>query len=570
MPSGTTLGTGYVQIEPTAKGISGKVQKVLSPEMDSAGNKSGASLGSAIASSMTKYISAAAIGSGIAKSLTEGAALEQSLGGVETLFKTSADTVIQNANEAWRTAGLSANEYMEQSTSFAASLLQSLGGDTKKAAQYADTAIIDMADNANKMGTAVESIQNAYQGFAKQNYTMLDNLKLGYGGTKTEMERLLADAGAIAGVEYDISSLSDVYEAIHVIQGELGITGTTSKEAAETLSGSMAAMKSAATDFLGNLSMRPKLVEKSMKNLAKATSTFLFDNLVPAMGNILKSLSKILGSLMTGDFVGKLIKNLYTVSKKLLSGSTVFVQNGLDLLVKLANGIAKGMPALITYVPKIVGNIADVINRNAPKILAAGIKIIGVLAKGMVQSIPTLVKSIPSILKAAAKVFTAFSWASLGRTVVTGIGKGIANAAGSIGSKVTAIINKIKGFFPFSVGKIFSNFKLPKIIVSGGKAPWGIGGLGKKPAFDVKWNAEGGIFNRASIIGYGVGEAGREAILPLDPFWKKLDTALNNGANGNGGVLNLVITLDGETIAKSTVDYVNGQTLRYGTSPLMV
>ena len=185
----------------------------------------------------------------------EGADLQQSIGGIETLFKDSAEKVKQNAANAYRTAGMSANEYMELTTSFSASLLSSLGNDTSKAADIADMAMTDMSDNANKMGTDMERITDAYQGFAKQNYTMLDNLKLGYGGTKTEMERLLADAQKITGVKYDINNLSDVYSAIHVIQGELGITGTTAKESAETFSGSLASMKAAFKNVLGNLSL---------------------------------------------------------------------------------------------------------------------------------------------------------------------------------------------------------------------------------------------------------------------------------------------------------------------------
>lgn len=176
--------------------------------------------------------------------------IEQSIGGVETLFKDSADKVIKNANNAYKTAGMSANEYMQNVTSFSASLLQSVAGDTSKAADVADMAMVDMSDNANKMGTSMQDIQNAYQGFAKQNYTMLDNLKLGYGGTKTEMERLLKDAQNISGIKYDINNLSDVYNAIHVIQGELGITGTTAKEAAGTLQGSVDSFKASWENFL--------------------------------------------------------------------------------------------------------------------------------------------------------------------------------------------------------------------------------------------------------------------------------------------------------------------------------
>lgn len=209
----TELAKAYVQIVPSAKGIKNSISKELGGEANSAG----ASAGSKIVSGIKKAIAIAAIGKAIASTITEGAELEQSIGGIETLFKESAGKVKEYAANAYRTAGMSANEYMQLTTSFSASLLQSLAGDTQKAADVSNMAMTDMSDNANKMGTNMEDIKNAYQGFAKQNYTMLDNLKLGYGGTKTEMERLLADAQKISGVKYDINNLSDVYNAIHVI-----------------------------------------------------------------------------------------------------------------------------------------------------------------------------------------------------------------------------------------------------------------------------------------------------------------------------------------------------------------
>ena len=209
----TELGQAFVQIMPSAKGISGSITKQLSGEADAAGTNAGNLIGGKLVAAIGGIIAAAKIGElitkGISASLSEGAALQQSLGGIETLFKGSADKVKQYANEAYKTAGLSANDYMENVTSFSASLLQSMGGDTEKAADKANMAMVDMSDNANKMGTNMGDIQNAYQGFAKQNYTMLDNLKLGYGGTKTEMERLLADATKLTGVKYDINNLSD-------------------------------------------------------------------------------------------------------------------------------------------------------------------------------------------------------------------------------------------------------------------------------------------------------------------------------------------------------------------------
>ena len=240
----TELAKAYVHIIPSAEGISGRLSQIMGGEASSAGNSAGAALGGNLIGKLKGLIAAAGVGKLLTDTITQGSDLQQSIGGIETLFKDSADTVKKYAANAYQTAGLSANEYMQSVTGFSASLLQGLGGDTAKAADVANMALTDMSDNANKMGTDMGSIQYAYQGFSKQNYTMLDNLKLGYGGTKTEMQRLLTDAQKISGVKYDMSNLSDVYSAIHVIQGQLDITGTTAKEAASTLSGSFASMKS--------------------------------------------------------------------------------------------------------------------------------------------------------------------------------------------------------------------------------------------------------------------------------------------------------------------------------------
>lgn len=278
------LAKAYVQIVPSARGISGAISKEMGSEATSAGRSAGLNIAGAIKGAIV----AAGIGTAIKNAINEGAALQQSIGGIETLFKGSADTVRAYADEAYKSAGLSANAYMEQVTSFSASLLQSLGGDTAKAAEAANAAIIAMADNSNKMGTDIQAIQNAYQGFAKQNYTMLDNLKLGYGGTKTEMERLLKDAEKLTGYKYDISSLSDVYNAIHVIQDELGITGTTALEAEKTFTGSFAAMRSAAQNLLGALALGED-IKPSLEALFSTAKTFLLDNLLPMIANIIRS-----------------------------------------------------------------------------------------------------------------------------------------------------------------------------------------------------------------------------------------------------------------------------------------
>ena len=309
----TELAKAYVQIIPSARGIGGMIQKEMGGEVASAGTSAGESLGSSMVATLKKVIVVAGIGKAFSAAISEGAALQQSLGGVETLFKGSADKVKGYANEAYKTTGLSANAYMENVTGFSASLLQSLGGDTNKAAETANMAMIDMSDNANKMGTSMESIQMAYQGFAKQNYTMLDNLKLGYGGTKQEMQRLLADAEKLTGVKYDINNLSDVYNAIHAIQENLDITGTTAKEAASTFSGSFESMKAAAQNVLGKIAIGEN-VTPALESLLETTKTFLFGNFLPMVGNILSGLGVVLthglsdiASQLFGDAFGSAV-----------------------------------------------------------------------------------------------------------------------------------------------------------------------------------------------------------------------------------------------------------------------
>lgn len=326
----TELGQAYIQIMPSAKGIQGSIQKQFDPEAESAGKSAGSKLGAGIKMAAVAAVAATgvALGAIISKSLTEGAALQQSLGGIETLFKGSGDKVKAFANDAYKTAGMSANDYMQTVTSFSASLLQSMGGDTEAAADVANMALIDMSDNANKMGTSMESIQDAYRGFAKQNYTMLDNLSLGYGGTKTEMERLLADATKLTGVKYDISNLDDVYNAIHAVQEEMGITGTTAKESAETFSGSLDSMKAAFANVMGGLSLGQD-IKPALQALATTTSTFLFGNFLPMVKNIL--------SALPGAFV-----TLFQ------SAAPLFMQAGTDFLSNLGIGITGGMGGLLS------------------------------------------------------------------------------------------------------------------------------------------------------------------------------------------------------------------------------
>ena len=358
----TEIAQAYVQLIPSARGITGKIQSLLNPEASAAGQSAGQSIGSSMMATLKKVIVAAGIGKAFKATLDEGAALQQSLGGIETLFKGSADKVKGYANEAYKTTGLSANAYMENVTGFSASLLQSLGGDTNKAAETANMAMIDMSDNANKMGTSMESIQMAYQGFAKQNYTMLDNLKLGYGGTKQEMQRLLADAEKLTGVKYDINNLSDVYNAIHAIQENLDITGTTAKEAASTFSGSFESMKAAAQNVLGKLALGENILP-SLQALAETTSTFLFDNFLPMVGNIFSGLGLVLtegisqiASQLFGDAFGSAVYNqlsrvtgIFQTFFDMIFGS-LSKQDNIDILTML--GFSEGAANQIV-------NIAD-------------------------------------------------------------------------------------------------------------------------------------------------------------------------------------------------------------------
>lgn len=364
------LGKAYVQIIPSAKGISGMIQKEMGGEVASAGVSAGESLGSKMMGAVSGVIAAAGIGQAIGASITEGAALQQSLGGVETLFKDSADKVKGFANEAYKTTGLSANAYMENVTGFSASLLQSLGGDTDKAAETANMAMIDMSDNANKMGTSMESIQLAYQGFAKQNYTMLDNLKLGYGGTKQEMQRLLSDAEKLTGVKYDMNNLSDVYSAIHAIQENLDITGTTAREAATTFTGSFESMKAAAQNVLGKLSLGED-IQPALQALMETTSTFLFGNLIPMIGNILKQIPNLIFGGIKGVFSGIFGEGLGSIMGGIVTalGSAFLAFKAFSVV----SGMLSGIPAVLTTIKTAVTGLFTAMSANPIGIAIAAI-----------------------------------------------------------------------------------------------------------------------------------------------------------------------------------------------------
>lgn len=497
----TNLGKAYVQIIPSAQGISGMISNELSGEATNAGNTVGNTLGTNIIGMAKKLIGAAAIGKFIKDTILQGGQLEQSLGGVETLFGNSADKVKKYASQAFKTSGLSANEYMQNVTSFSASLLQSLGGNTSKAADVANMAMTDMSDNANKMGTSMQDIQNAYQGFAKQNYTMLDNLKLGYGGTKTEMERLLKDAEKLTGQKYDINNLSDVYSAIHAIQGKLKITGTTAKEASTTLEGSFNSMKAAFKDLQGNLATGGD-VKGALSNLLSTTSTFLFKNLIPMVGRvigsigliILQGIPKLINSLNPAidkvfawlksnfprllqqgtEMVGNLILGIIQAWPELVSAAgnliNSFVQflmtnyplilkSGWDLILKLIDGIIQTLPKIGENALKIISAFVSYLATNGPQLITSGINILNNLIKGIINRLPLIISTVlkivlmfvsyiisnlPKIIGAGVKIISA---------LVKGIASMIATVLSTVGGLISQMLGKFKGINLFSAGK---------------------------------------------------------------------------------------------------------------------
>lgn len=481
---------------------------------------------------------------------------EQLVGGVETLFKSSADTVMQYAANAYKTAGMSANEYMDTVTSFSASLLQSLGGDTDKAAQKADQAITDMADNANKMGTGMEMIQNAYQGFAKQNYTMLDNLKLGYGGTKEEMERLLADAEKLSGQKFDISSYSDIVDAIHVVQTEMGITGTTAAEAASTIEGSGGSAKAAWANLItgiaddnadldtlignfvssvetaaGNIIPRVSAILGGISQLVTSASTTIIPMVITTITDNLPSLlqaaAALVGALGQGiidslpaitqaaiDILfflsNGLIENLPTLIDGIVQVTMTIVQmltspdfltqlieTAILLITTLAQGLIDAIPQLIAAVPLIIGNLRAAIIVELPNIIQMGIDLLFALIDGIIGAIPELIAAVPRIIAAIADTIRNYDWGGIGKNIVRGLKNGIAGMWGNI-----------KSWFSDKVNGLVSGVKKILGIASPSKVFAGIGGFmaeGLGEGFDdqfksVKKDIEGNMSFDAGTI----------------------------------------------------------------------
>lgn len=516
MPS--NVATAYVQIIPSAQGIGGGIAQALGG--DAAATSAGQSIGGKLVSTIKGVIAAAGLGAALGKALTEGAALEQSLGGIETLFgaggqtieqyaasvgKSVADvtekynslmrsqeTMIANADNAWKTAGVSANKYMKQVTSFSATLLQGLGGDTAAAAQYADKAIVQMSDNANKMGTDISSIQMAYQGFAKDNYTMLDNLKLGYGGTQAEMARLINDSGVLGdSIEVTAETVNDVpfdkiIDAIGVIQDDLGITGTTAQEAATTLSGSFASMQAAAQNVLANLTLGRDL-GPALDGLAQTVSTFLVGNLLPAIWNILSALPGALVSFVQSlgaQLVVALQGTFPQLAAGLSAGLPQLMQTGAAMVQNLVQGVTTTLPAMLQAGTQTVTTAIQGLSQQLPSVLASGAQIVTSIVGGIAQMLPSIaqsaleivsslltmiVENLPQVISAGAQIL---------QSIVEGIGASlpqiVAAAVEMLAEFLQTIVQNLPQILAAGFGLITSLIEgignaLPGVITAAGE-----------------------------------------------------------------------------------------------------
>lgn len=527
MPSGAQAGAAYITVSASMdKSFSSDISSSLSDAGDEGGGLFSSGLLESVkglAGPVIAAIGVAEITKAIAdigkQALDAYADYEQLSGGMDKLFgEDAAESVKANAQAAFESAGLSANEYMETVTTFSASLIKSLDGDTSKAAEQADKAIRDMSDNANTFGTDMQSIQNAYQGFAKENYTMLDNLSLGYAGSKEGMEQLLADAEAISGVHYDINNYSDVVDAIHEVQVAQNIAGTTAKEAAGTVSGATASMKAAWANWLTELGKSDADMAAVSQQLGE-TAMNVAKNVLTVLGNIIKN--AVLGFPSIAQGLGQAILNAI--------GWDAFAQKSMQVwadlrakidakLLEIENAARDKFNAMKTSISTTVDGI-----KNKVEVVWNVIK----------TNISTTVDNIKS------KLLNGFSGI---RDTVSSTFESIKTA---IFSPIETAYNKVKGFIDDIKGVLnttldFPHIKVPHFHISGGEIPWGIGGKGTAPSVSVEWYAKGGMVSDATLI--GAGEKGTELIWPsYDPYMEKYAKAIAKHMPSNG------VTVTGNT-----------------------
>ena len=586
MADGATLGKAYIQIIPSMEGTGSKISAFLNGEGVKAGNEAGEASGKSMMQSLkstaVKLVSTLAIGATIKKAFDIGADLEQQIGGVETLFAESSAIIRKYADDAYRTAGVSANEYMKNVTSFSASLLQGLGGDTAKAAEYANTAMVDMSDNANKFGTDIGAIQNAYQGFSKQNYTMLDNLKLGYGGTKEEMQRLIKDAAAVSdSVDAESLSFDNIVQAIHVTQEQMGIMGTTNKEASTTFSGSLGAMKASWDNFLAGLMMNGKDgvdMNTYLQPLVDSIGTFVFNNLIPAVGrfvaavfeavpglleiglnSISESISDAFGGIIDAETVKIAIESIAGAFAAFAATEAVIALPGLiDAIstaitglslnpVSLAIAAIAGIIIALTQLWNSNEQFRDFVTSTWNAIMSFLSNLWASISSTAINTWNGISSSISGVVnKISSVISTVFNTV---KSVITNVWNGIKNTTASVWngiksaietplnkakSIVKSVIDTIKGFFNFNIS--WPHIPMPHFSIS--PRGWGVGDLlkGKIPKLGIDWYAkamaEPRILDGAQIFGsmngklLGGGEAGQEVLYGRSQLMRDISTAV--------------------------------------------
>lgn len=547
-------------------------------------------------------------------SVDQYAEYEQLVGGVDTLFKEASNTIQQYASNAYKTAGVSANTYMEQATAFSASLIQSLGGDTQAAAEYANQAIMDMSDNANKMGTDIESIQQTYQSLMRGNYAMLDNLKLGYGGTKAELERLVADASKLTGEALDPAKFSDVITAIHAVQENMGITGTTAKEAATTIEGSVGMMQAAWTNLLTGIGDENADLDTLIENFVSSVGTAA-DNVLPRITQILSGFgtaiqqlapiiaeqlpavitgivpslvsagSQLLVGVITGlvsaapqlvaavpgiisGFVDAIAANgptllssgqqlLQMVSTGIVEGFPVILENGTTLLTNLIDGIMSALPDLIARLPEIITGITNFISENLPNIINSGIQILQSLITGIINAIPSLVSALPQIMNAIVNGIKSLmgSVVNVGKNIVEGIWQGIQNMASWIKNKVKnffgGIVDNVKGLLGIhSPSTVFADM--------GRNMALGMGEGWDSEFNKIKGQIEGGMNFQTGSVDFASSALGRSQT--------GLTGAINSVAATMGQNFTITVqsVLDGRVIGETAYQYSRNKARAYG------
>lgn len=574
------IGNAYLEVTPKVSPNFGQdIKQQTSGIGESAGTELGSEFGGGFAGSMKSFIGAgavavgnilanmaqqalAAVGDLFSDMFNNFADYEQLVGGVETLFGESSDIVQEYAQNAYKSAGLSANEYMSTVTSFSASLLQGLGGDTEQAAKIADMAIQDMSDNANKMGTDMASIQNAYQGFAKQNYTMLDNLKLGYGGTRGEMERLLSDAEALSGVHYDIENLSDVYEAIHVIQTEMGITGTTMLEGSATVSGSIAQMNAAWQNFLTAVGDGGRTMDLSATVDALLESVgAMLSNAIPTIGRIaaslvlklpdilmeaLQGLPAMLQGAVTdafGEDAGEMFAPITEAMENLLS----VVDTVWPTIQETISGVAEVVMSVVEVAWPLISDIIVTASQLIQGVAETVWPIVSGIVEFAVNNIKGFIESLQPIVSWVQEVFNG---------IKTAMEKPIQTARDIIKNAIDAI----KNFFQFKIQ--WPHIPLPHFSISGSANPldWFTQGL---PKIGIEWYAKGGFVDGATLI--GAGENGAEMILPKQgEMLEDFAEAITDEMHGGGDTFVFNITADSETTLQSLVAQAQRARIAYG------